>query len=142
MKARLALLLIFLTTMAMAGTLYYVMKHSTQFQSESAHKMRDLWVQSIKPEPLGPFTVGSESVVLLLPTEESAWNFDLQGETLVVQPSKVDFLPAPGTQNAPSSQARLDAWKQAEAQIKAQIANTLKLEKNADSIRIQAPVNL
>lgn len=141
MKARLALSLIFLTTMGMAGTLYYVMKHSLEFRHQSAHNMREIWVKQV-PATLGPYEVGSEAVVLDLPTAEEDWSFDLQGEKLVVQPKKVDFLPAPGTLNAPSSEAKLEAWKQAEPQIKAQIAQTLKLEKNLNSIELQAPTSL
>lgn len=141
MKARLALSTIFLTTMAMAGTLYYVMKHSTEFRLQSAHQMRQIWVKSL-PTMLGPFTAGHESVVLDLPKTEGDWNFDLQGEKLVVQPVRVDFLPAPGTQNAPSSEAKLEAWKQAGPQIRAQIAQILHLEKNLDSIELQPPPSL
>lgn len=138
MKARLVLSLIFLTSMAMAGTLYYVMKHSLEFRSQSAHQMRQIWVQNI-PGTFGPFTAGSESLVLDLPKTEEEWHFDLQGEKLVVQPVRVDFLPAPGTQNAPSSENKIEAWKQAEPQIRAQIAQVLHLEKNSDSIELQAP---
>jgi hypothetical protein len=141
MKARLAISLIFLVTFGMAATLYYVMKNAPEHRHQAAEQMRSIWIQKM-PEMLGPFQVGPEAVVVSLSKDISDWNFEVQGENLIIQPQNIQILPAPGTLNAPSEEVRREAWNLAAQEIKTQVLQALKLEANPQSVQILAPTKL
>ncbi len=138
MKARLVLFLIFLTTAGMASTLYYVLKHSSVFQSQAARQMLTLWVANV-PESVGPFQIQAESILVSFPKLESDWSLRLEGEKLILRPKKVGYSAAPGSKAALSEEGKAEAWKLAQGELRSQISEVLKLQKNPDQVLIQSP---
>jgi hypothetical protein len=138
MKARAVLFLIFLTTAGMAGSLYYVLKHSAQFTEQAAHQMKALWVQN-SPAQMGPYEIQGESVLVVLPQQAQDWNLSLEGEKLMLKPLKIEFPTAPGNSKPPSEAAQAEAWKLAQVEIRNLAIKVLKLQKSPEDVIIQAP---